>query len=60
MEKETKITCPNCGAELDVNTILYHQLEEDLKKKFQNQLNEERKKFESRSEALDNREGEAG
>lgn len=53
MEKETKIICPNCGAELDVNTILYHQLEEDLKKKFQNQLNEERKKFESRSEALD-------
>jgi hypothetical protein len=53
MEKDTKIICPNCGAELDVNTILYHQLEEDLKKKFNNQLNEERKKFESISEALD-------
>ncbi len=53
MEKETRIIFPNCGAELDVSTILYHQLEEDLKKKFQNQLNEERKKFENRSEALD-------
>ena len=40
MEKETRIICPNCGAELDVNTILYHQLEEDLRKKFNNQLNE--------------------
>jgi FtsZ-binding cell division protein ZapB len=53
MEKETKIICPNCGTELDVNTILYHQLEEDLRKKFNSQLNEERKKFEGRSEALD-------
>lgn len=52
MEKETKIICPNCGAELDVNTILYHQLEEDLKKKFNTRLSEERKKFESRTEAL--------
>jgi len=52
MEKETKIKCPNCGAELDVNTIIYHQLEDDLRKKFAGQLNEERKKFEARTEAL--------
>jgi uncharacterized Zn finger protein (UPF0148 family) len=39
MEKETKIICPNCGAELNVSTILYHQLEEDLRKKFKSQLN---------------------
>ncbi|NMC39142.1 MAG: DUF2130 domain-containing protein [Bacteroidales bacterium] len=54
MEKETtKIICPNCGAELDVNRILYHQLEDDLRKKFNSQLNEERKKFENQLEALD-------
>ncbi len=53
MEKETKIICPNCGAELDVNRILYHQLEDDLRKKFNSQLNEERKKFENQMEALD-------
>lgn len=52
MEKETKIICPNCGAELDVNDILYHQLEEDLRKKFNNRLIEEKKKFELREEAL--------
>lgn len=52
MEKETKIKCPNCGAELDVNTILYHQLEDELKRKFNNQLIEERKKFDIRAEAL--------
>jgi hypothetical protein len=52
MEKETKIICPNCGAELDVNTILYHQLEEDLRKKFNSQLVEEKKRFEMKEEAL--------
>jgi len=52
MEKETKIICPNCGAELDVNTIIYHQLEDDLRKKFAAQLNDERKKYEARAEAL--------
>jgi hypothetical protein len=53
MEKETKIICPNCGAELDVNRILYHQLEDDLRKKFNSQLNEERRKFDNQLEALD-------
>jgi len=30
----TKITikCPNCNADIDVNKILYHQLEDELKK----------------------------
>lgn len=33
MNNQTKITCPNCGNEIDVKEILYHQLEDDLKKK---------------------------
>ena len=52
MEPVTQIKCPNCGNPIDVNDILYHQLEEELKKKFQLQLTEERKKFESQSEQL--------
>jgi hypothetical protein len=52
MENETKIKCPNCGFDLNVNEILYHQLEEDLKQKFNSQLNAERKKFESQADQL--------
>ena len=54
MGNETKIKCPNCGFDLDVNEILYHQLEEDLKIKFNSQLNEERKKYESQADILKN------
>ena len=52
METVTQIKCPNCGFPIDVNDILYHQLEEEMKKKFQLQLTEERKKFESQAEQL--------
>ncbi|MFK5882687.1 MAG: DUF2130 domain-containing protein, partial [Sulfurospirillum sp.] len=30
---KTTIKCPNCGTEIDVNEILYHQLESELKQK---------------------------
>jgi len=33
MSNKTTIKCPNCGTEIDVNEILYHQLEEELKQK---------------------------
>jgi ribonuclease R len=33
-----RIKCPNCGTEIDVNDILYHQLEEQLKAQFSAQL----------------------
>lgn len=45
MERETKIECPNCGAEINVNEILYHQLEDDFKKKYTAQLAIEQKKY---------------
>ena len=34
MEKENIIKCPNCGADIDVNDVLYHQLEEQIKKDY--------------------------
>lgn len=52
MEKEAKIKCPNCGFDLNVNEILYHQLEEELGMKFRQELTEEKKKFQSQTEAL--------
>jgi hypothetical protein len=42
---QTTITCPECGAEIDVNDILYHQVDEQLKAKYQEDLSRERDKF---------------
>ncbi|GAB4203947.1 MAG: DUF2130 domain-containing protein [Bacteroidia bacterium] len=36
--KENHITCPECGAEIDVNEVLYHQLEEKIKKNYEKKL----------------------
>jgi len=33
MSTKATIQCPNCHAEIDVNEILYHQLEDELKQK---------------------------
>lgn len=52
MERETKIECPNCGTEINVNEILYHQLEDDFKKRYTAQLAEDKKKYDSELELL--------
>ncbi len=52
MERETKIECPNCGAEINVNEIMYHQLEDDFKKRYTAQLAEEKKKYDAELELL--------
>jgi hypothetical protein len=49
-----KITCPGCGREIDVSEILSHQIEEDIKKKYNDQLAEERIKLKSREEEIEN------
>ena len=43
MDNQTKIKCPNCGTSIDVQDILSHQLEEEIKQKYQSQLAEEKK-----------------
>lgn len=40
MSKESKIKCPNCSTEIDVNNLLYNKLRVEL----ENQLNAERQK----------------
>lgn len=52
MKNDTQINCPNCGTSIDVQDILAHQLEDELKKKFNAQLAEEKKKFENEHEIL--------
>ncbi len=51
--KNTKIKCPNCTTEIDVQDILAHQLEEELKLKYQAQLNQEKKRYELQFDDLD-------
>ena len=52
MANNTQIKCPNCGTSIDVQDILSHQLEDELKKKFNTQLAEEKKKFDKEHEIL--------
>ena len=39
------VACPNCGHRIDVNDILYRQVDEALRKKYQEELVRERDKF---------------
>lgn len=52
MKNENQVKCPNCGTSIDVQDILAHQLEEEIKQKFQSQLAAERKKYASQFEEL--------
>lgn len=62
-----KLTCPNCGTEIDVNHVLYSKIEEDLKLKYQDEatknervyisklkeLSEKEEQFKSKSQDID-------
>jgi len=38
MKNENQIKCPNCGTSIDVQDILAHQLEDEIKQKYQSQI----------------------
>ncbi len=52
MSTQTQISCPNCGTQVNVNEILYHQMEDEMKKKFQGEVTEHRKKYKTAVERL--------
>lgn len=52
MKNTTQINCPECGASIDVQDILSHQLEEELSKKYQSQLETEKKKLADQEAAI--------
>jgi len=52
MNDNTQIKCPNCGTAIDVQDILSHQLEEEIKQKYQSRLVEEKKRYESAFDGL--------
>ena len=52
MQDNTQVKCPNCGTAIDVQDILAHQLEEDIKAKYQAQLADEKKRYTKDFDAL--------
>ena len=51
-QERTNIKCPNCGFEIDVNEILYHQLEEEIKKDYDQRSVQKEKDIQSRLQSL--------
>jgi len=52
MKNENQIKCPNCSTSIDVQDILSHQLEEEIKQKYQAQIAQEKKKHDTAQEQL--------
>lgn len=46
-QEQNKISCPKCGEEINVNDILYHQVDEQLKKKYDDDMAKDKKKYDS-------------
>ncbi len=53
MGSTTQIKCPECGAGIDVQEILAKQLEEDIRKKYQAQLQSDKQRFEKQAAELE-------
>ena len=52
MQNSTQINCPNCGTPIDVQDILAHQVEEQIKVKYQSALADEKKKYDAQQAVL--------
>lgn len=52
MKNETKIECPECGSKIDVNDILKHQIEDSIRKEFQQDKSKMAKEFQEKSDLL--------
>lgn len=57
-KKNINITCPECGEEINVDEIHYQQLEDDIKKKYQNQLSAAKKEYRQKEESLNTKSAE--
>lgn len=52
MEKENTISCPNCGAVINVSELLYHQVQDELKKEFEAKMAEKEQDIRKKTEYL--------
>jgi len=53
MAEQSSIQCPNCGTNIDVNDILKHQLEDSIRKEFQQKANAQTKELELKNEQFE-------
>lgn len=51
-DNPNKIECPNCGVDIDVKDVLYHQVQDDLQKEFSGKLAKQKKEYEDKVGAL--------
>ena len=54
----SSVQCPNCGNSIDVNDILKHQIEDSLRKEFQQKANQQEKELITKKEALESAKAE--
>ena len=52
MSETNRIDCPNCGERIDVNELLYHQLQEEAKQEYGQKLAEQQKQFAEKEAAM--------
>ncbi|MDR2122305.1 MAG: DUF2130 domain-containing protein [Flavobacteriaceae bacterium] len=52
MNQQAQIQCPNCGAEIDVNNLLKHQVEESIKKEYQEKFLSSQKEIQEKNALL--------
>ncbi|MDR7211112.1 DUF2130 domain-containing protein [Flavobacterium piscis] len=53
MAEQSSIQCPNCGTTIDVNDILKHQLEDSIRKEFQQKANAQSRELELKNEQFE-------
>ncbi|SHM35826.1 DUF2130 domain-containing protein [Flavobacterium chilense] len=53
MAEQSSIQCPNCGTTIDVNDILKHQLEDSIRKEFQQKATLQNKELELKNEQFE-------
>ena len=53
MAQQSSIQCPSCGTSIDVNDILKHQIEDALRKEFQQKSNAQTAEWELKNEAFE-------
>ncbi len=53
MAEQSSILCPNCGTPIDVNDVLKHQLEDSIRKEFQQKANAQARELELKNEQFE-------
>ena len=54
MENESKIRCPKCNTEINVNEVLFNQLQDQFKKQYEAKNSEKEKELVEKNKIIDN------